>query len=148
VRDRQSGSTELVSVSTDGAQGNDDSAAVSISEDGWFVAFHSAATNLVAGDTNARNDVFLRDRGSGTTIRVSVSTLGAQGNGHSTLPAISGDGRYVTYTSEASNLVLGDTNGTRDVFLFDGAMGRTERVSVSATGEEANRGGQNGVISD
>ncbi len=119
VRDRQSGTTELVSVDSGGAQGNNGSQYSSISADGRFVAFESFATNLVAGDTNLLIDIFVRDRQSGTTERVSLSTGGAQGNQDSEKPSISADGRFVAFHGQASNLVGGDTNGVADVFVRD-----------------------------
>jgi len=119
VRDRQSGTTERVSLDSLGAQGNDDSLNPSLSADGRYVAFQSWASNLVSGDTNARRDVFVRDRQSGATVRVSVDSLGAQANGTSYIPSISADGRCVAFQSEASNLVSADTNGVRDVFVRD-----------------------------
>ncbi len=122
MRDRQSGTTERVSVDSGGAQGNNYSGyyGISISADGRFVAFHSDATNLVAGDTNGFSDVFVRDRLSGTTERVSVDSGGAQGiNGGSSSASISADGRFVAFDSYATNLVSGDTNGHRDVFVRD-----------------------------
>ncbi len=121
VRDRLTGTTELVSVSSDGTQGNDESydRALSISADGRFVAFGSEASNLVPGDTNGHSDVFVRDRLTGTTERVSVSSDGTQGNYGGYWPSISADGRYVAFHSPASNLVPGDTNGHSDVFVRD-----------------------------
>src|SRR5258706_456378 len=105
VHDRQSGTTELVSVATGRAQGDGLSIAPSISADGRYVAFESTATNLVAGDTNGWFDVFVRDRQNGITELVSISTGGAQGNSVSYGPMISADGRYVGFISDASNLV-------------------------------------------
>lgn len=90
-----------------------------ISDSGRFVAFSSAATNLVAGDTNSTDDVFVRDVANGTTTRVSVSSQGVQANGESRQPHVSGDGRFVSFSSLASNLVSGDTNGKSDAFSFD-----------------------------
>jgi len=119
VRDRQAGTTELVSVSTGGAQGNADSQHPSISADGHFVAFRSSATNLVIGDTNAATDIFVRDRQAATTERVSVDSSGVQGNGDSAHPSIDSDGRFVAFHSLATNLVSGDTNSVTDVFLHD-----------------------------
>jgi len=83
-----------------------------------FVAFFSYATNLVAGDTNGLRDIFVHDRQTGTTTRVSVDSTGTEGNdaSHYT-PSISADGRYVGYFSSASNLVAGDTNGNADIFV-------------------------------
>src|SRR5262245_35592588 len=138
VHDRQLGTTELVSVATDGTQGNSDSDRPWISADGRFVAFRSNASNLVAGDTNAKNDVFVRDRQLGTTERVSVSTGGVQGNLGSFFASISGDGRFVAFASHASNLVAADTNGVDDVFVRDRLLGTTERVSVDSGGAEGN----------
>ena len=119
VRDRQMGSTERVSVSTAGAEGAGDSLFPSISADGRFVAFLSGATNLVAGDTSKANDAFVRDRLTGSTVRVSVSAAGAQGNGNSINPKLSDDGHFVTFFSDADNLVPGDTNKTTDVFIAE-----------------------------
>jgi Tol biopolymer transport system component len=130
--------TELISVSSSGEQGNGDSAPSAISADGRDVAFSSDGSNLVAGDTNRTEDVFVRDRELGTTERVSVSSTGQQGNDESFEPAISANGRYVAFTSGASNLVAGDTNGNWDVFVHDRKLGTTKRVSVSSTGREGN----------
>ena len=99
-----------MSVSSGGAQGNDSSFSPAISADGRFVAFDSVATNLVPGDTNGAADVFVRDRQTGTTRRVSVGPGGVQGNDVSVTPAISADGRFVAFESLATNLVPGDTN--------------------------------------
>jgi hypothetical protein len=138
VRDRFTGTTERVSVSTGGGQADDFSSLPSISGDGRYVAFHSLATNLVAGDTNGAMDVFVRDRQAGTTIRVSVSSAGLQGDGASDNPAISADGRYVAFRSLATNLVAGDTNATYDVFVRDLQTSTTERVSVTTGGAGGN----------
>ena len=138
VRDLRSGTTELVSVATNGTQANSYSSAPAISADGRYVAFWSGASNLVPGDTNEHYDVFVRDRQLGTTDRVSVASNGTQANGDSAFPAISADGRYVTFESEASNVVPGDTNHARDVFVRDLRSGTTERVSVATDGTQAN----------
>jgi Tol biopolymer transport system component len=118
VRDRQMASTTRVSLDSAGVQGNAGSFAPAINADGQYVAFHSYATNLVAHDTNAATDVFVRDRQAGTTTLVSVDSVGFQGNAASVAPAISGDGRFIAFSSEA-NLVLWDTNGASDIFLHD-----------------------------
>jgi len=128
--------TQRVSLTSLGAQANGASFGCSISPDGRYVAFDSAASSLVSGDTNAKSDVFVRDRLSGTTERVSLTSLGAQGNGNSFRPAISADGRYVAFDSEASNLVSGDTNTTTDIFVRDRQSGTTERVSVDSLGAQ------------
>jgi Tol biopolymer transport system component len=98
------------------------------------VAFHSRYPNVVPGDTNSAFDVFVRDRQKQTTERVSLASDGTQGNGSRYNPAIEGDGRFVVFTSEASNLVPGDTNGASDVFVHDREAHTTERVSVTQSG--------------
>ena len=130
--------TSRVSVSSSEAQGFRSSSDASLSADGRYVAFGSLARNLVPGDTNLVEDIFVRDRLAGTTRRVSVSGSGAQGNGASILPSISGNGRYVAFMSDATNLVPGDTNHATDVFVRDLVGGSTRRVSVGAGGQQAN----------
>jgi len=137
VRDRLNATTERVSVATGGAQADGDSVAPSISADGRFVAFTSDATNLVGGDTNAANDIFVRDRQTNTTERVSIDSGGAQANAGSVEATISPDGTFVTFMSLASNLVAGDTNGVADVFLRDRSLGTTERVNLANDGSQA-----------
>ena len=117
VHDRQTGTAQRVNVSSTGAQADGFAGGGAISADGRFVAFSSDATNLVAGDTNALGDSFVRDRQAGATRRVSVRTNGAEGNGRSLFEGLSSDGRLVVFSSEASNLVPGDTNGALDVFV-------------------------------
>jgi Tol biopolymer transport system component len=117
VRDRQAGTTKRVSISSTGTVGNGDSLDPSISADGRYVAFFSYASDLIADDTNAGSDVFVRDRQAGTTRRVSISSTGTQGNGASDSLSISADGRYVAFQSDATNLVANDTNGAWDVFV-------------------------------
>jgi Tol biopolymer transport system component len=139
LRDRRSGRTELVSVSSAAAQGNGESfGAARVTPSGRHVAFMSQASNLVAGDTNGVVDVFVRDRRAGTTRRVSVSTGGVQANAASQLPQITANGRFVAFSTAASNLVSGDTNGKRDVFVRDLTAGKTRRVSVSRDGRQGN----------
>jgi archaellum component FlaF (FlaF/FlaG flagellin family) len=133
------GTTELVSVDNAGGQGDGHSQSpVAISADGRYVAFQSDASNLVPGDTNYITDVFVHDRHTGTTERVSVNSAGGQGNNQSQGPAISADGRYVAFISTASNLVSSDTNPWNDVFIHDRQTGITERVSVDINGDDAN----------
>ena len=96
-----------------------------ISADGRYVVFYSDSSNLVSGDTNGANDVFLHDMQTGTTSRISVSSSGTAGNSESFFPSISADGRYVVFTSAATNLVSGDTNGIEDVFVRDLQAGTT-----------------------
>jgi Tol biopolymer transport system component len=132
-------STTRVSVSSDGGQGEDGhSLRPSISADGRYVAFASGASNLASGDTNGYDDIFVHDRQTGQTTRVSVASDGSQENGSSWSPSISADGRYVAFASEASNLVSGDTDGYDDVFVHDRQMGQTTRVSVASDGTQGN----------
>lgn len=140
--------TYRVSVATGGRQVSGENAfrPPSLSADGRFVAYHSLASSLVTGDTNEVSDVFLHDRQSVTTTRVSVSSTGTEGNDQSSFAEISADGRFVAFLSGASNLVPGDTNGApvsptapptsvgRDAFVRSLATGTTTRVSVSTGG--------------
>ena len=130
--------TELASVARGGGPGNASSQNPDVSADGRYVAFQSFASDLVAHDTNRAFDVFVRDRKSSRTTRVSVSSTGRQGNGGSVEPSISTGGRFVAFASDASNLVRGDTNGTADLFVHDRVTGKTTRVSVSSRGGQAN----------
>jgi Tol biopolymer transport system component len=100
----------------------------SISADGRFVAFHHGGADLVEGDTNNEQDVFVRDVEGGSTSRVSVSSSGEQANDESRLPSISADGVVVAFLSEASNLVPGDTNGAEDIFVHDRSTRTTTRI--------------------
>lgn len=141
VRDRQTNITIIASVASDGTVANDASDQHVISSDGHYVAFTSVATNLVANDTNGVRDVFVHNLQTGETIRVSVATGGTEGNGAVPFydrPAISADGRYISFISAATNLVLNDTNGLMDVFVHDRVANQTSRVSVASDGTEAN----------
>jgi len=138
VYDTVTGNNSRVSVNSSGIQGNGDSHYPSISGDGRYVSYWSNATNLVSGDSNNRSDIFVYDTSSKTTRRISVTSSGIQGNGTSNDPAISGDGRYVAYTSFATNLVTGDTNLKSDIFVFDTLTATTRRVSVDSSGNQGN----------
>jgi archaellum component FlaF (FlaF/FlaG flagellin family) len=140
VHDRQTRTTTRVSVGPGGVQGNGETSGLAISDDGRFVAFDSLASNLVPGDTNDAVDVFVRDRLRETTRRVSVRSNGAQANSRSFNPSISGNGRFVGFTSVATNLVKGDTNNFSDVFVHDRRTGTTRRVSVGSSGRAGNGG--------
>jgi Tol biopolymer transport system component len=140
VHDMATGITERVSVDSGGAEGNWVSFTYfdALSDDGQVVVFESLASNLVAGDANGKRDVFVHDRTTGETQRVSVDSSGVEGNGPSSNAVVSGDGRIVAYGSDASNLVAGDTNFSTDLFVFDRATALTERVSVASSGVEGN----------
>jgi len=138
LHDTQTGATTRVSVDSVGAEADGSSEEPSISSDGRYVVFNSEATNLVAGDTNAAQDIFVHDTQTGATTRVSVNSVGAEANDRSIVSHISSDGRYVVFNSEATNLVAGDTNAARDIFVHDTQTGATTRVSVNSVGAEAN----------
>ena len=147
VHDRATGRTKVVSISSAGVKADLGASDASISDDGRFVAFSSGATNLVKGDDGMLSDVFVHDRMKGRTTRVSVRSSGAQADGASTGPSISGSGRFIAFYSGAKNLVAGDLNGERDVFVHDRVTGATERVSVSTSGREGNSFSDNPSIS-
>lgn len=151
VRDRLLQTTTRVSVASNGEQANSFSGSPSISADGRYVAFESFATNLDSerADTNGTFDVFVHDRQTGATRRVSVSSLGqeAVGTDGNLLPLISADGRFVAFQSRAGNLVAGDTNGQMDVFVHELATGATTRVSVASGGVQHGNGGEQASIS-
>jgi Tol biopolymer transport system component len=119
VWDGQSGTTRKVSQAADGTGANGVSRHAVITGDGRYIAFDSTANNLVGLDADDVEDVFVWDRQSGTTRKVSQAANGGAGDSDSSGPAISADGRYIAYNSSASNLVPGDTNGLLDVFLWD-----------------------------
>jgi hypothetical protein len=149
VYDRNTDTIERVSVSSLGAEANGSSYdRVSISSDGRYVGFTSYATNLIAGDTNGAGDVFVYDRTADTIERVSVSDLGAEGDGASFSVALSTDGRYVAFESYATNFVAGDTNAWEDVFVYDRNTDTIERVSVNDLGAETTDASNPSVSSD
>ena len=129
------GFTQRVSVNSAGEEGNDSSGISAISGDGRFVAFGSAATNLLPGG-NLPFNIFVHDRQTGATEIVSVSSTGRQGEGLSSAPAISDDGRFVAFDSDATNLVQGDQNNTTDVFRHDRDTGETILISVNSAGQQ------------
>jgi Tol biopolymer transport system component len=138
VRDLQAASTRRVSTDSTGAQAAAASYNPALSADGRYVAFESSAANLVEGDTNGHGDIFVKDLTSGATRLATSSSASVQANGTSSAPALTADGRYVTFSSYASNLVDGDTNGVLDVFVKDLTTGATRRVSTDSTGAQAN----------
>jgi len=132
------GPTTKVSKSYTGGNGDDDSYNSAVSADGRFVVYQSAATNIVSGDTNGVDDIFLYDKVTGKTIRANRGPAGAQAvGGYSFDPKISGDGRYIVYTSFASNLVSGDTNGKVDVFIYDRVTDKTIRANRGPANAQA-----------
>jgi len=148
VHDRVNGTTERVSIATDGSLANSSSYDPVVSADGRYVVFSSFANNLVVGDTNGAQDIFVHDRLNGITKRLSVASDGSQANNRSAGPSISADGQYVAFLSNASNLVEADTNGVMDIFVHNQLTGLTERVSVSSNGTEGNGSSGGPEISD
>ncbi|GAG41821.1 unnamed protein product, partial [marine sediment metagenome] len=132
--------TTLVSIGSDGIQADADSWVPAPSADGRFVGFRSSATNLVQGDTNDAGDAFVHDRITGETTCVSVASDGTQANSHNGAPTLSADGRFVSFSSLATNLVDADTNEAEDVFVHDRTTGETTRVSVDSDGIQARWG--------
>jgi Tol biopolymer transport system component len=148
VHELPTGQTRRVSVGAGGEQSNGFSASPSLSADGRFVAFISIANNLVPGDTNGEFDVFVRDRRTGTTKRVSVGPDGTQGTGGTIEEtAISADGRAVAFAWNGNNLVPNDTNGEPDVFVRDLSTGATSLVSAGRSGAPGNAPSFSPVIS-
>jgi WD40-like Beta Propeller Repeat len=149
VHNRLTGANEIVSRNNSGVYGNEESSLPAISGDGRYVAFVSDASNLVVGDTNGVADIFVRDRQTGTTSRVSVSSQGVQANNLSTEVDIRSTGRFVAFRSFASNLVQGDTGTScpdtfpptpgncSDIFVHDRLTGATNRASVNSNGDQA-----------
>jgi Tol biopolymer transport system component len=137
LRDLAAGTTELLSVDSSGRPAEWGGDQPSLSGDGRFVAFASTSSDLVPGDTNGFSDVFVHDRLTGVTERISVAADGSQATAYSKDPSISADGRYVAFRSFASNLVPGDTNATEYIFVKDRRSGAVELVSVDSQGGQA-----------
>ena len=142
VRDLRNGTTRRVSVGPGGIQGNGPSTSPAISADANSVTFYSRATNLVPRDRNGRPDVFLFDLRTGQTERISISTAGTAQNAAVAAPFaqvsdVSGNGRYVVFDSDATNLAPRDTNRDTDVFLRDRRLRRTQRISVDSSGRQS-----------
>lgn len=138
VHDRLTGATERVSVATNGTQANAHSFYPAISGNGCCVAFQSDASNLAPSDSGLHTDIFVRDRIAGTTERITVLSTGAEAEGNSTTPTISGNGRYVAFTSLAANLVSNDPLNTYDVFVYDRVTKEFELVSQATDGTHGN----------
>jgi Tol biopolymer transport system component/cell wall-associated NlpC family hydrolase len=132
----QSPEPVLVSASPSGEPGNGIAWNASVSADGRFVAYSSDATNLVPGDGNGHTDIFLFDRQTGLSERISLTPSGGEADGASFYPLISGNGRFIVYYSQASNLVSGDGNDAEDVFLFDRVTKLTQRISLDYFGQQ------------
>jgi Tol biopolymer transport system component len=136
LHDLDSKETTRISIGPGGVEGNGGSFSPSLSADGRFISYWSNASGLVADDSNKVGDVFLFDRNDGSTVRISVGPGGEQGDGMSSDPSISPDGRYVAFWSGATNLVPDDTNGKRDIFLYERDRNTVTRVSVADDGTQ------------
>jgi hypothetical protein len=136
---QQSGSVTRL-ITTAGEEFNDHMGFMSMSDDGRYIAFASWSNNIVANDFNDTGDIFVYDRQTNTYSRVSVSSLGEEADGGSDEVAISADGRYIAFTSYASNLVAGDTNGLEDIFLHDRQTAQTTRILLDYNGNEVTEG--------
>jgi dipeptidyl aminopeptidase/acylaminoacyl peptidase len=134
--ERATGAIETASV--DGAGVPVGGRQPSLSSSGRFVAFASTSDALVEGDDNGNYDVFRLDRSTGTVTCCSLGLDGTTADGLNWLPALSGNGRWVAFTSTAGDLVAGDANGVEDVYLHDVKTGETQRVSVGPLGADAN----------
>ena len=147
IHDRKKKKTKLVSVRSNGGQANGDSSRATVSANGRFVAFESLATNLVGGDDNDSRDVFVHDRKTKKTRRVSVSSKGVEGDLGGNTPSISNDGRYIAFNSSSRNLVNGDSNNTGDVFVHDRIKKKTKRVGLLRNGSQIPFGASTVAIS-
>lgn len=138
LKDLTTGTVTLISTDNSGAQANGNSDAVVFSPDGTKVLFSSSASNLVSGDANGTNDIFLKDLITGDVSRISTNSAGVESNGFSDGAAFSPDGTKVVFWSNASNLVSGDTNGVRDIFVKDLITGEIVRISTDIAGSQGN----------
>lgn len=149
LRDTLNNTTQIISVASDNTQGNNASFYPAISANGQYAAFLSKADNLVPGDNNNEQDIFLRNTLNSATSLVSVATGStAPGNAAARAFSMSNDGRYLVFGSESSNLVPGDNNGQQDIFLRDTSNGTTRLISVSTEGTLGNNTSENPSISN
>ena len=139
LHDVQAGITTRISTDRRGREAVWSSHEPAIDDAGQHVVFVSGSSNLVPGDTNLRNDIFVKDLATGMTTRVNVGSAGQQADNESETPAISADGRYVVFASSAGNLVAGDTNGDTDIFVADLLTGRLVLANTDAQGRAASR---------
>lgn len=147
VRDRLLSQTVCASVTPGGVPGNGDSRYAALSQDGRFVAFSSSSSDLVPSAPPGGYGLFVRDLVNAQTVRADVDSAGNPSGGSCSNPALSGDGRVVAFDSTSSQLVPGDTNGDRDVFIHDFASGQTARVSVDSAGNQGLSASSNPTIS-
>ncbi len=147
LKNTQTGEVTRISVDANGLESNGNSSNPSITPDGRYVVYESSATNIVPGDTDSVIDIYRYDRFTGSTWIASVSSNGSGGNAHSFSPTVSDNGVRVAFMSLATNLVGGDTNGAKDVFVHDFRLGTTERASIDTAGMQGNDDSQHPSIS-
>ncbi|MEZ4114406.1 MAG: hypothetical protein R3B65_03140 [Candidatus Paceibacterota bacterium] len=147
VYDRQTNTIERISLGGFGVESNGDSFSANLSYSGNYVTFVSDASNLVPNDTNGVRDVFVYDRNTHIIERVSLNNSGVEGNNDSVKPSISSNGRYVAFSSDASNLVPNDTNGVRDVFVYDRTTNLIQKISTNQSGLFGNAESSGAMIS-
>ncbi|MEF8756318.1 MAG: hypothetical protein V5B60_20670 [Accumulibacter sp.] len=147
IKDVESGAVRRVSTGATGEQANGSSSGAQFSADGRYVVFRSDASNLVAGDTNDAQDIFVKDLQTEDIRRVSTDATGNQANHGSDGASFSADGRYVLFASDADDLVADDSNGHSDIFVKDLQTGGIQRVSTDAAGGQANRGSEGASFS-
>lgn len=137
VKDLVTGQLTQVSTGSNGEQTNGDSFSPVFSPDGSKMLFSSTSSNLVAGDTNATQDIFIKDLVTGKVSRISLGNQGEQANGQSGVASFSADGSKIVFASDASNLVAGDTNNKTDIFVKDLITGAIQRVNTDSNGNQA-----------
>jgi hypothetical protein len=147
VRDLQAGTTSRASVASDGTQANDFSGEPAISADGRFVAFRSVAGNLVPGGRHGFGDIYRRDQQLGQTVQVNLSSGGVPSDGGCFYPSVSGDGRFVAFNSNSTNLVTGGGGGVPQIYVRDMQTGQTSVTSVGTDGSLGNADSTNPIIS-
>lgn len=147
LKDLATGAITRLSTRADGTEANRESGFAQFSSDGRYVLFQSEASNLVDGDTNDSSDIFLKDLSTGQVTRVSTKADGTQSNNSSYYAQFSADGRYIVFESHASDLVTGDANNQKDIFLKNLATGEITRVSTAADGTQGNARSMNASLS-
>ena len=144
----QTNSIKRISLASNGVESNGFSNSVAIGDDGRYIIFNSDATNLVPNDTNNSTDTFIYDRLNQTVELINIAPNNTGADVPVSIGSISGNSRYITFASNASNLVANDTNAQRDIFVYDRQAKTTERTSVATDGTQANNLNLFNAISD
>lgn len=137
-----------VSVSSSNSQANGGSSSLTASADGRYVTFYSSASNLVTGDNNGKEDIFLKDTLNGTVTRINMRDNGTESNGSVYESYISSNGRYVVYSSTDSSIVSSPYHTGIEVFLYDRTNATTTLVSKVGSSESNNHSYARGISSD